>query len=350
MDGSTDSEDAVARWICWFCPRVFATKATRNHHMSARHPHCNRLVPPPGFFEPLHQSSAAEHRHAAVSGGSSVASKVDGVGTGSVPVTSPTPGNPPDPAGCAEDGHASAEHPALGVLGVVRVPVDGYTRGTLPVRRPRTVFQMSTAARIRAYYEAMPETSRSRRLVPPSVGERPSRFNRPLLRQALMFALSAGGAGLSEADQRWYVSVLLLAERGGVACPPRDERRDDGRRRKRSRDAPLVGSARRPSTSGGGDDAVSADEGGEASEHEVGELARTFPTNSAFVAALREEQRRVLSKIFWDETPLVVEGVPYKFYSRDLLIVALDLLRNARHVQVWGEELGAGPDGTRLRS
>jgi len=146
------------------------------------------------------------------------------------------------------------------------------------------------------------------------------------------------------------VSVLLLEERGGVACPPRDERRDDGRRRKRSRGAPLVGSARRPSTSGGDNDAVSADEGGEASEHEVGELSRTFPTNSAFVAALREEQRRVLSKLCWDETPLVVEGVPYKFYSRDLLIIALDLLRNARYVQVWGEELGAGPDGTRLRS
>jgi len=350
MDGSTENDDAVARWSCWFFPRVFATKPARNHHMSARHPHCNRLVPPQGFVELHRQSSAAEHSGAAVSGGSSVASNVVGVGTGAAPVTSPTPGNPPGPAGWAEDGHASPENPALGGLGVVRVPVDGYTRGTLPVRRPRTVFQTSTAARIRAYYEAMPEASRSRRLVPPSVGERPSRFNTPLLRQAIKFTLSAGGAGLSEADQRWYVSVLLLAERGGVACPPRDERRDDGRLRKRNRDAALVGSARRPSTSGGGDDAVSADEGGEASEHEVGEIARTFPTKSAFVAAVREEQRRVLSKLCWDETPLVVEGVCYMFYSRDLLIVALDLLRNARHAQVWGEELGVGPDGTWLRS
>ena len=46
----------------------------------------------------------------------------------------------------------------------------------------------------------------------------------------------------------------------------------------------------------------------------------------------------------------MVEGVSYKFYSRDLLIVALDLLQSARHVQLWGEELGVGPDGTRLRS
>jgi len=65
---------------------------------------------------------------------------------------------------------------------------------------------------------------------------------------------------------------------------------------------------------------------------------------------VREEQQRVLSKLCWDVTPLEVEGVKYKFFSRDLLLAVLDLLTNAGHVQLWGEELGDGPDGTRMRA
>ena len=68
------------------------------------------------------------------------------------------------------------------------------------------------------------------------------------------------------------------------------------------------------------------------------------------MAAVREEQRRVLSNLRWDETPLDVGGVTYLFYSRDLLRAVLDLPHNARHVQLWGEQLGTSPDGTRLRS
>ena len=80
------------------------------------------------------------------------------------------------------------------------------------------------------------------------------------------------------------------------------------------------------------------------------ERGRESPSRSAFAAAVREEQRRVLSKLLWDETPIEVEGMTYLFYSRDLLLVALDLLQNAGHVQLWGEELGLGSDGSRLRS
>jgi len=297
MGAGVEAGDAGVRWRCWFCLREFAAKATRNHHMSARHPGCNRLVSPQGFIELHAQSSTTEHRPGAVGGESSVARGVLGVSAGAASMTPPTPGMPPGPGHGVDDGTTSPTRPALGGLGFVRVPMDGYARGTLPVRRPRTVFQTSTAARIRAYYEAMPEASRTKRLVPPSVGDRPSRFNTPLLRQTLNFSLSAGGAGLSEADQRWYASVLLLVERRGVACPPHDGRRDGGHRRKRTRATALVGSACRPSEGGGGDDEGSTDDEGQASEHEVGELARTFPTKSAFVAAVRDEQRRVLSKL-----------------------------------------------------
>ena len=237
-------------------------------------------------------------------------------------------------------------------LGVVSVPIDGYLRGTLPVRRPRTVFQTSTAARIRAYYEAMSEASQTKRLVPPSVGQRPSRFNTPLLKEALKFALCAGGAGLSQADQAWYVSVLLMVERAGIAQRAQlAVPRQPGRRKRRRRAA--EDGHQEAAANGGGDSTgdSSADEQWPDEVDEVdGEIARVFRSKRAFSTAVRAEQQRVLSKLCWDETPLDVEGVRYSFYSRDLLCTVLDLLQHAGHVQLWGEQLGVGSDETRLRS
>jgi len=98
------------------------------------------------------------------------------------------------------------------------------------------------------------------------------------------------------------------------------------------------------------DDTLAPSDGEVSSEDDVGDIARAFPGKTSFSTAVREEQRRVLSKLCWDETPLEVEGVTYKFYSRDLLQAVLDLLVHAGHIQLWGEELGDGPDGTRMRS
>jgi len=219
------------------------------------------------------------------------------------------------------------------------------TRGSLAAPRRRNVFLTSIAARIGAYYEAMPETSRTRRLVPPSVGMQPSRFNTPVLREALKFSLSAGGAGLSEADQVAYLSVLLLAEKGG-----RERRRGGHRGVPRPRRTSVL-TAGTGAAAGVHDNGTSALSDGEViSDDDVGDIAGAFPSKTSFVAAVREEQRRVLSKLCWDETPLDVEGVTYKFYSRDLLGVVLDLLAHAGHIQLWGEELGDGPDHTRMRA
>ena len=124
----------------------------------------------------------------------------------------PTPVDERESAGATK-----ADHSVATGLGVVRVPVDSYARGTLAVPRRRNVCQTSTAARIRAYYEAKPEASKTRRLVPPSAGQRPSRFITRLLREALKVASCAGGPGLSKSDQMWYVSVFLMVERGGGA-------------------------------------------------------------------------------------------------------------------------------------
>ena len=259
---------------------------------------------------------------------------------------------------------ADSGHPELGGIGVVRLPMDGYVRRTLPVRRPRAVFCTSIASRIRAYYESLPEASRTRRLVHPSKGQQPSRFDTPLLQDALKFALSAGGAGMSTADQSWYVSVLLMAEAGGSVLSSHDRGRGHGSRGKRTqsaRDGVHRCKRRRlaahPEDEGevqdnyddgrtGGTD----DDDDECSGPEYGELARAFPIKSSFVTAVREEQGRVLSKLFWDETPLEVEGVAYLFYSRDLLLTVLEVLQHAGHGQLWGEKLDVDQDGTRLRS
>jgi len=57
-----------------------------------------------------------------------------------------------------------------------------------------------------------------------------------------------------------------------------------------------------------------------------------------------------LPNIFWQETPIRVEEVVHLFFSRDLLLVVLKLLCDAGRAQLWVEQLGAGPDGTLLRS
>jgi len=306
--------------------------------MAAKHPRRNRLVPPPGFVELHLRAAAVQLRRAAAA--REVTSRRDGIDACSRGSAVANPSLVATPLSPDDSDRGLIQ---LGGLGVVRVPSDGYASGVLPARRQRTVFQTSTASRIRAYYEAMPEASQTRRLVPPAVGQQPSRFNTPVLREALKFALSAGGAGLSQADQEWYMTLLLMVEGGGVSRAVGDLRGADSRRRKRGRSAVARGGLE-PRVSR----AESSD--GESSDDGRGELSLVFPTGKSFVAAVRMEQRRVLSKLGWDETPLIVEGVRYLFYSRDLLKVVLELLQNAGHVQLWGEELGLGPDGTRMRS
>jgi len=327
-------------WACWYCPRVFTSQASRTRHMSGRHPHRNRLVQPAGFVELHDRPAAAAQRDAAAAASLSGTRGESRISASPLNVVTP----PTLPVALALESpgqdHAHGEHPLLGGLGVVRLPPDASARGSLAIPRPRNVSQTSVAARIRAYYEAMPEAGKTRRLVPPSVGRMPSRFNTPVLRDALKFALSAGGSGLSQADQISYLSVLVQVEDGA-----RHRRHVRRRGVSRATRASATVSAAHVAVEG-----VTASYGsGSSSDDDGGEISRAFPNKTSFVAAVREEQRRVLSKLCWDETPLEVEGVKYKFYSRDLLLAALDLLMNAGHIQLWGEKLGDGADGTRLR-
>jgi len=256
--------------------------------MSAKHGRRNRLVPPEGFVELHLRPNATDHTHNSAVAHSST-SRGD-VGAHTAAASSAVVAAHDSADGC----DTPANLPALGGLGVVRVPTDGCMRGSLAVPRQRNVFQTSTAARIRAYYDAMPEASRTHRLVPPSVGERPSLFNTPLLREALKFALSAGGQGLSQADQMSYVSVLLMAEQGGRASngdgPHHGSRLGTSRTRRGNnsshrRAVPVVGADRIQH--------APATDGGTSSDADDGEVARAFPTKTSLVSAVRAEQRRV---------------------------------------------------------
>jgi len=227
-----------------------------------------------------------------------------------------------------------------GGVGSLRVPVDGFARGTLAVPRPRHAFQASTTARIRAYYAGMPEASQSRRLAPVRLGTLPSLFNTRTLQEVLRFALTSGGPGLAESHQKRYWSSLTAVERD--ACPSAPQRRTRSR----------ATAAHGESYANGNIAAATTGTGTDKNETRTGDVPfqTKFPSAYSFVAAIKAEQRRVLSKLQWDVTPIEVEGVTFLFYSRDLLHVVLEELRGATNVQLWGEALGSGADGTRLRS
>jgi len=92
-------------------------------------------------------------------------------------------------------------------------------RGALPATMPMVqhVFFSSTAARIRAYYDALPEVSLSEPVVPRSWATRPSRFTSPALRGALRFAMTAGGCGWTGNDHVVYAKTLRAVEREAKA-------------------------------------------------------------------------------------------------------------------------------------
>ena len=144
-----DHYDAVS-WLCWYCPRLFSSSATRTHHMSVRHPRKNRLVAPVGFLELHDRPTVVERQRAAANealaelAASRSAVRSDMCHAPRVASPSSTPAS----ASGIESGEGDL---LLGGLGVVRVPTDAYARGTLGVPRRRHVLQTSTASRIRAY-------------------------------------------------------------------------------------------------------------------------------------------------------------------------------------------------------
>jgi len=79
-----------------------------------------------------------------------------------------------------------------------------------------------------------------------------------------------------------------------------------------------------------------------------GPLTAAFPTAAAFVSSLKGEQDRCLSDMKWQVTD-VVDGVPFKFFFRDIMDVAHDAFSRAEKLQLWGKRL-LSADGAMLRS
>jgi len=150
---------------------------------------------------------------------------------------------------------------------------------------PQHVFLSSTAARIRAYYLAFPETSQSTPVVPLSWASRPSRFCSPALRGALRFALTAGGCGLTERDHIAYAQSLCVAEKEATR-----------------------------------------------GTNLVGPVSAAFPSAHGFLTATRHEKNRVLATRGWMEVSIEIGGRSFVYYYRDILKVALDALAGADKV------------------
>lgn len=163
------------------------------------------------------------------------------------------------------------------------------------------MFATSVAARIRAYYEALPEASLSEPVVRAGLGDGPSRFRGRAMQSHLKFSLGAGGCGLSRADQANLGALLLQLEAS--------QNSNDG-----------------------------------------GLFTEEFPTEGAFVGGLRQEQHRIVAQLKWLEVPIEVGGIEYFFYHRDLLDVAINAVRSAKKLDLLGGALPPAPDGSARQS
>jgi len=150
---------------------------------------------------------------------------------------------------------------------------------------PPDIVSSSAAARIRAYYEALPEASAAQLVVDPVWATRPSRFSCPALRFALRFALTAGGSGLTERDQVRYANSLRLIEM----------------------DATRGTTVRGP-------------------------IVRTFSSPRSFLTATRHEVIRVLALRKWQRVHISIRNRTYVHYFRDVLQAGLDALGAAKEV------------------
>jgi len=150
---------------------------------------------------------------------------------------------------------------------------------------PPAIVPSSAAARVRAYYERLPEATAAQFVVDPVWGTRASDFNSSALRCALRFALTAGGSGLTERDQVRYARSLQLIET----------------------EATRGTSARGPVT-------------------------RAFPNPRSFLTATRREVNRVLAARQWQKVPISIGGHTYVFFFRDILQAGLDALAVAKEV------------------
>jgi len=175
------------------------------------------------------------------------------------------------------------ERGRIGLGGVGRTPTGGNDDN-------RMAEYMSVAARIRKYYNDLPEVSKSAPVVDPICINRKSRFSTKALRRALAFSLTAGGCGMLERDHLVLAHLLFDIEA-----------------------AATVGTA-------------------------PGDFTKTFPTANSFLTETKHEQRRVLALRQWMRVPIVLGELTFTFLYRDALDAGLDALKSATLVSFGPEE------------
>lgn len=335
--------DVMNGFQCRFCARVFSTSLGRIRHMKAAHNRFGSRQQQGGANDsaPIALNSpwrfgALGHRlrqgvqlplagmPSPLSGPSPRAgtpSATDGTQTPHAGTLQPPEGAPvmqPLPASMppSQPSLAGTQPPPAGApplpdepsLWLGDMQIDGMERGTLAADDAAAAdlgrgSAMSISARIQAYYDGLPEAGRSALCVHPSFADTPTLFDVPQLAAVLRFAVTAGGAGLSQASALMFATVVMGLE-AAVAVP-----------------------------------------GGP-----PGLMARRFPTPSAFTSALMAEHNRVLALRQWRHVNIVVGGTSYPLYFRDILQAGLDTLQEADTLVLEGCALAPTPDGARRRS
>jgi len=176
---------------------------------------------------------------------------------------------------------------------------------SIPVSTSSTI----VADRIARHYRAKGDLSRTKLCVPLHLRDRPSDFLSKEHKDMRLFALTAGGCGLSQKARAEYYETTVAIERAAMQIVAETEarrgRRKKGKNGKGKKVKPVV---------------------------RIGPLESAFPTAAAFVRSLKGEQWRCLSELKWRETDIVIRGAVYKFYSRDIMQVATDALTSAMKV------------------
>jgi len=269
----------------------------------------------------------------------------------------------------------------------------------------------TTSQKVREYYAAFGDVARTQPLVDPRNRDRPSDFVSDELKEMRMFALSAGGRGLSQKARAEYYTTCVAAERAALhsqraaglsqieqvmALLSENEMDDDsdGTTTGPARDGDLPRSGRgdTDAPSGGGEmrsgpgraaaampsaaRSAAAAGGGtlcgsrsrprkktslrqrvkavlvEATaklEAVLGPLETAFPSASSFVNSLQGEATRCLAEQQWRKTDIVDGKDVYVFYSRDVMVVALAAFMRATKRCMRGERKYAA-DGSVLRT
>lgn len=180
---------------------------------------------------------------------------------------------------------------------------DGMERGSLVARTasaPELVTSIST--KIANFYAALPEVDKAEPCVDPTHAEAATVFNTPVMKMLLHFVVTCGGAGLAEPDQEKLAELLL-------------------------RFVPTK----------------------EADVHGTG-LHSVFGTPYGLVAAVREEQRRVLAVRAWHKVAITVGSGTHTFFFRDVLKCATDALCSADDVELVGQRMEPDANGNARRS